>query len=457
MKTILLFFFCIIICLAPAFSQNQFDGIRSSNYLGVKSVFFNPANIADNPYKWDVSLLSANAGAGDLNASFSIKTINGKMGNQTDSVLFGSNAKAASAYAGIDIMGPGFMISLNKKTSLAFTTRARVMVNIHDIDGKLVNAIQSGNSNNLPYTLASSGNQFISANGWTDFGVSLGQVLLDNGHHLLKAGITFKCLAGHSNNYLQVNNISGTANYDATGTYLTSAGGTVQIGEGGADLSKISSSNAFQFNGAGAGADIGLVYVFGEQKSTAKNYTTAYKFKVSVAVLDLGSISYKANPAYTAGYSVNIPAAQKFYVSNLKDSSISGIKTALDQSPYFKNLNQGNASYSVGLPTTLVGNVDLNLLSKFYLNLDARLAFHDYSKYANPYYQNNFTLTPRYEGKFFGAYLPININSLTGFNAGLAFRAGPLFIGSGSVLTSLFGTSRQADFYFGLHFGALRK
>ena len=155
---------------------------------------------------------------------------------------------------------------------------------------------------------------------------------------MLKAGITFKCLAGHSNNYLQVNNISGTANYDATGTYLTSAGGTVQIGEGGADLSKVSSSNPFQFNGAGARADIGLVYVFREQKSSAKNYTTAYKLKVSVAILDLGSISYKANPAYTAGYSVNIPATQKFYVSNLKDSSISGIQNPLDQSPYFKNL-----------------------------------------------------------------------------------------------------------------------
>jgi len=164
MKKILLSFFCIIICLDPAFSQNQFDGIRSGNNLGVKSVFFNPANIADNPYKWDVSLLSVNGGAGDLNASFSMKTINDKMGNQADSVPFGSNAKTASAYAGIDIMGSGFMISLDKKTSLAFTTCARVMMNVHDIDGKLVNAIQSGNSNNFPYTLASTGNQFISAN-----------------------------------------------------------------------------------------------------------------------------------------------------------------------------------------------------------------------------------------------------------------------------------------------------
>jgi hypothetical protein len=34
---------------------------------------------------------------------------------------------------------------------------------------------------------------------------------------------------------------------------------------------------------------------------------------------------------------------------------------------------------------------------------------------------------------------------------------GPLFIGSGSLLTAAFGDSKQADFYFGLHFAGLQK
>jgi hypothetical protein len=457
MKTILLSFLCFALCICKAQAQNQFDGIRSSQYLGVKSVFFNPANIAENPYRWDLNFFTLGAGAGDLNVSFNIKTLKNKMGNQTDSMLFGSNAKAASAYAGIDIMGPGFMLNISKKTSIAFTTRARVMVNIHDIDGKLVNAIQSGNNTNLPYTIASTGNQFVTANGWTDFGISLGQVLVEDGHHLLKAGITLKYLAGYSNNYLQLNQVSGTANQDANGTYLTAANGTVNIGEAGVDLSKLNGNNALQFKGRGAGTDIGFVYEYREVQNKKNKHAQNYKFKISLSLLDAGSIGYKANPSYTAGYLVNISDTQKFYLNSLKDSSLSGIKNALGQSPYFKNLNQGTNSYRVGLPTTLEGNMDLNLVNNFYLNLDGRLAFHNFNKYSNPYYQNNLTFTPRYESRYFGVYLPLNVNNLTGFNAGIGFRAGPFFFGSGSVLTSLLGSSRQADFYFGLHVGGLRK
>ena len=429
MKNKILVFICLLASTGIVRAQNQFDGIRSSDYLGVKSVFFNPANIADNRYRWDVNLFSINAGAGDLTASFSIKTLKNNSANQFDSVLFGTNSKAASAYAGIDFMGPSLMISLNKKTTIAFTTRSRVMINIHDIDGKLVNAIQQGSNEQLPYTMASGNNQSVAANGWTDFGVSLGRVLIADGHQSLKLGVTLKYLAGYTNNYIQLNNISGTVNQDANGTYLTSTTGLVQIGEGGVDLNKLTGSNVFQFSGSGIGGDLGVVYTLLKHTNSSKKKSQPYKLKFSLSLLDLGSINYKANPSYTAGYSVNISGTQKYYANNLKDSSLTGIKNALDQSPYFKNLNQGNNSYAVGLPTTLVGNIDINLISRFYLDLDGRLSFHNYNKYSNPFYQNNFTITPRFEGRIFGAYIPLNINSMTGFNAGLALRAGPLFVG----------------------------
>ena len=451
MKRILLSILTSVVCIFTAHSQSQLDGIRSSNYLGVKSVFLNPANIADNPYRWDVNIFSFDVGVGDYNASFNLHNLQGKMGNQIDSLMFGSKAKAASAYAGIDILGPGFMISLNKKTTLAFTTRARVMANIHDVDGKLVNAIQSSNTNGNAYTLTSANNQSIAVNGWADFGASLGRVIVEEGNHFLKGGITLKYLAGYSNTFLHMNNITGTINGDVNGSYLTAASGAVQIGEGGADLTNMKGSNTFQFKGSGAGADIGFVYEF--LRSNAQHY----KLKLSLALLDVGSIHYKDNPNYTAGYAVNISSTQKFYLNNINDSSVSAIKNSLDQSPYFHNLSNGNSSYSVSLPTTMAGSADLNVVNKFYVNLDTRLSFHNYSKYTDPYYQNNITLTPRYEGKYFGAYVPLNINNLTGFNAGVAFRIGPFFFGSGSVLTTMLGTTKQADFYFGFHFGGLRK
>ncbi|HLX91298.1 MAG TPA: DUF5723 family protein [Puia sp.] len=452
MKKTLLIAFAATFLIAAAYSQNQFDGIRSSNYLGVKGVYFNPANIADNPYKWDANLFALNAGVGDYNVSFNLGNFRTKMGNQTDSVLFGTNAKAGSAFAGIDVLGPSFMISINKKTTIAFTTRARVMVNVHDIDGKLVSAIQAENSGGLPYTLTSTANQSIALNGWTDYGVSVGRVLVEEGHNFLKGGITLKYLAGISNMYTHLDRISGTVNNDAGGNYLTNASGIVQLGEGGVDLTHLNGGSIFQFKGSGVGADLGAVYEYRRNMPKEK-----YRLKISFAILDLGSIRYHANPDATGGYVVNIPANQKFYLNQLKDSSLASVKNSLNQSQYFQSLGSGNGSYGVSLPTTVVTSVDMNVLYKFYVNLDTRFSLHSSSKFANPYYQNNFTLTPRFETRGFGAYMPLNINSLTGFNAGLAFREGPFFIGSGSLLTSLLGNSKQADIYIGIHVGVLRK
>ena len=61
------------------------------------------------------------------------------------------------------------------------------------------------------------------------------------------------------------------------------------------------------------------------------------------------------------------------------------------------------------------------------------------------------------ETKKFGVFLPINYHEMTDLNAGLAFRLGPLFIGSGSLITALLSSSKQADLYFGFRFGALSK
>jgi OOP family OmpA-OmpF porin len=54
-------------------------------------------------------------------------------------------------------------------------------------------------------------------------------------------------------------------------------------------------------------------------------------------------------------------------------------------------------------------------------------------------------------------YLPLNYNSISSFNAGVGLKAGPLYIGSGSIINTLVSDSKQADFYIGLHVGILHK
>jgi hypothetical protein len=112
----------------------------------------------------------------------------------------------------------------------------------------------------------------------------------------------------------------------------------------------------------------------------------------------------------------------------------------------------------VSLPTTLQLSVDYNLHKNFYFSLASQFSFiNSANKPFNSSYYSNFTLTPRYEGRAVGLYIPLSYNSLTNLNAGASVRFGPLFVGSGSVLTALLGNSKQADVHVGLRFGGLQK
>lgn len=450
--------FALLCLLASARAQDQYAGYRTGNYTGVNGVFFNPANAADSRYRWDVNLFGINAGFGNNTASYTLKTIGKTFSGNADSLLFGNGNKALKGFGNVDVFGPSFMFNLNKKTSLAFTTRMRTLVNINDLDGQLMRSIRDQvNTGTYPYGIASSSNQTMGLTGWTDFGLTLGRVLSDKGKHFFKGGITLKYLAGIGNSYANINSLTGTLNKDVNGdTYLTGTTGSLSLGVGGINVDNISGSNAFKFNGSGVGADLGFVYEYrpdGEQSADCS--ANKYKYRIRVAALDLGSIRFKADPNYTAAYSVNIGAAQKFYLKNLDGKSISEIKTYLDGSPYFTNNGNSAASYNVSLPATIQGDFDLNLKKGWYVDLAGQLALHKKDNYKNPFYQNSVTLTPRYESKYFGVYVPLNYNALTQFNAGLSLRAGPLFIGSGSVLSALFGNSKQADVHVGVRFGGL--
>ena len=113
----------------------------------------------------------------------------------------------------------------------------------------------------------------------------------------------------------------------------------------------------------------------------------------------------------------------------------------------------------MSLPTTLRFNVDYHLSQGWYINGGAQISMvsNSSSKPYNTAYYNGFSLTPRFEGRGFGFYVPVAYNQLSKLAAGVGLRFGPLFLGTGSGLTALLGTSKQADAYVGLRIGGLHK
>ncbi|MEI9942777.1 MAG: DUF5723 family protein [Chitinophagaceae bacterium] len=443
-------FLSLSIFSITAFSQN-FPGISSGNYSGVNGAFTNPANIANNKYSWNLNLLSLHAGVVNNNASFSLKDI-GSSFDDADSVFFGNSAKSTSGAISTDIHGPSLMIS-GKKNSFAFTTRLRVMANIVDMDGQFIQSISNdlSSSTTFPFALKSNQNQKFILNGWTDWGVTYGRVLSDKGNHLFKAGITVKYLAGATNSYINIDNLKGTLDDDITGdVYLTNATGRVAMGVGGIDLSDddFDVADALKFKGHGIGADIGFVYEYKKGNS--------YKFKAGIALLDIGSIKYKTNTNQSGDYNINVPNGAHWYPSDLDDKSVSEINDYLDGSPYFTNNPGIKSEYKASLPTTLRLDLDYAVTKKLFIALGSNINLIQEKSIYNSFYYSTVALTPRFEGRRLGIYLPISYNTLSKFNAGVSLKLGPLFIGSGSVLTALMDKSKQADFHFGFQFGGLR-
>jgi hypothetical protein len=57
-------------------------------------------------------------------------------------------------------------------------------------------------------------------------------------------------------------------------------------------------------------------------------------------------------------------------------------------------------------------------------------------------------VTPRLETTFIGIYVPMQVNNMTGFDAGTGLRIGKLIVGSFNIITAL-GNSKMVNAYVG--------
>jgi hypothetical protein len=301
----------------------------------------------------------------------------------------------------------------------------------------------------------------IAINAWSEFGASVGRVLFSEGHHLLKGGLTLKYLSGAGNGYVNINNFKGKLDADilAQDAYLSNTTGHIGVGFGGINISDFKADDLTKKHGSGLGADLGFVYEFRPDDITSGKQAAGYKLKFGVSLLDIGRIKYKKDMQRSGDYDINITGNKRFYMNQLTGVNIDDYNAFLSARPQFFTpaASNSNTSYSVSLPTTLQIDADYHVEKGLYISLASQVALsNNKTKVFNNQTYSGVTLTPRFETRVFGFYLPLNYNSLSKFNAGASFRLGPVFVGSGSVVSALIGKSKQLDFHFGVRFGGLK-
>jgi len=466
MKKIILILI-LIYCLPILSKAQDFIGYNQSNYAGVNGIFTQPASIADGRLKFDFNLTALNLSL--YNNYVGIKRRN--LNNQafTDAMKDGlvankfitlkDNDKDKRLHLSNRIMGPSIMINFKRKYAVGFTSSIRNYINIDGVSPALAKlAFENFDYPLLWKTNLKDTKLSLQEMSWAEYGLTYAQVIKENDSHYLKAGVTLKLLQGIQSAYLFVNDLD--YNFSAQDT-LSIFHSDIHYGH-----SDNLSLNNWQIGGRNTGTkildfsqsypgfsfDIGAVYEWrpsylkyqynmdGEKDLWRKDQNK-YKLKLGFSITDIGSIKFKKSIA-SGDFSANI---NMWDLNSADFSSIQGFNQTIKKN--FIPLNS-KTTYRMNLPTALSIQADYLVWKDFYVNLTPFIAFTFKNNDTKVHDFTSITLTPRYDHKWFGAFVPIQYHVLNGLKAGSAFKIGPIILGTSNL--GAFVSKKElygADFY----------
>lgn len=439
--------------ILPLFSigaqAQDYLGYTTGNYSGVSSLTYNPAGIVDSRFKVDIALTGANVYVGNNYVGVDkIALFNPKYFNDEDFadkyLLRSTNKKSYAGYVNASIQLPSALITLTKNDAIAISGRIRSVTNINGLEQPIMDLVWESlkYQPNWDQTFT---NKRVEAqtNTWAEYGISYGRVLYNKGQHFLKGGITVKLLQGLGSAHMFATDVS--YKFENADT-VDIAKADVNYGHSDNLIFDTNNGNDFKYEFVAnptVGFDFGFEYEWRPKyadyqyemdgkKGLWRRDKNKYKLKVGFSVLDLGSIKYTKSPN-SRNFTANVEDLPTSSFDNVKD--IQSFDSTLNS--LFTN-TEDKGSYRMGLPAAISFQVDWNIWKGLYLNFSPFISLTPGT--SNPHKSrvwNNYALTPRYELKWFGVYLPNAYNTLSGFNSGISLRLGPVIIGSGTLFSSL--------------------
>lgn len=437
------------IFLMPYLSKSQdFVGFNQSLYAGVTGVYQQPASIVDSRMRFDMNLAGFNVGAYNNYVGIkkeALKNLDavGDADFQSKYVIPNKNGKDKALLINNRMALPSFMISLNAKNAIAFQWSMRNYMNVDGVSQNL--ADQAYNQFIYPTLYVTDLNikhLSIQEMTWEEYGLTYARVLKDDNEHFFKAGVTVKLIRGLQSCYLFLNNLHYNFQTDTSLSLLNTEiryGHSDNIHIKDISLKGQESSYSFDFRKSyyAVAFDVGAVYEWRPhfleykydldgEKGLWRNNKTKYKLKVGVSMTDLGSVKFKkgdisndfnANVGYW-----NLKPISPQTVGNLNDT----FSTRFDK-------EQTKNTYKMNLPLAFSAQVDYHIWKDVYVNLTPYMAIRFKKNDTKVHDWSSVTLTPRWDHRWFGVFMPLQYNFLDGLRAGTALRIGPLVVGTTNV------------------------
>jgi outer membrane protein OmpA-like peptidoglycan-associated protein len=500
----------LLVFAGPILSFGQdFLPALNDNYMGINQALLQPAAIADSRFKsdWNAAGFSNDIYNDAIRFKsrwilYPTQIITNDDWWDENTYLADANGQDKRMFMSQSVLGPGFMVNLdpNSKFAIGFTSRVRSLTNIDGMDEPLFRLMYSNYTeeeyyNKWYFDEKMRAMQHI----FGDYGITYAQVIpvTKNKDHFLKAGITLKLLQGIASSYLQTNEMyyyfNGEAYPEAKPISWNSPYVKAGISDNWGDIDD-NGNYTFSMNyqltaKPSVGFDLGVVYEFRkdyikerlndstkvlkEPNRLTRPDLNKYFLKVGISLLDIGSLTYEKDyfssdlntsltPDYPERYKTgdnSVPEGTywldgdelKFNYQHYVPFSQEMHQRSLNGQGVNKDASNKEKFY-VKLPAAISLQADLNLfLEGLYVNVTTYWGIKTgYSHAPNSHYISNYSITPRYEHKWYGVSVPVQINRYGKLSVGLGARAGVFYFGVNNLFSNVFSDPYGISAYAGV-------
>lgn len=499
----------LLILMAFGSSAQDFLPTLNDNYMGINQVILQPASIVDSRFKIDVNVFGVNSDIYNNMIRFKSAGVLKPFSIMSDEDWWDDNAylddpdgKDKSAFMNQTILGPGFLITLNSKHAIGFTTKFRNIMNVDDVSEPLGRMIFTDFRSDTDYPDIANywekwyhdKNIRYGHHAFSEYGVSYATEVLNTGKNYMKAGLTVKLLQGIAGAYMQAedfyyyaydqDNASNDADYISWDAPYVTSGVSNNWNWGSKKNSAYPDELRYNFTAKpSVGLDLGVVYEFRPRyqdyryemdgvKDLERLDQNKYLLKVGVSLLDIGRLKYEKaynstdfTSSFTSDYLTRYQSGNNSVPPETYWMDIEAVEFGFPPYVNFadtinrriingQGITKGTdneETFIIKLPTAFSFQADVNIVQGVYVNLTTYTALNQgFSKNGNSHYISNYSVTPRYEHRWFGVTVPIQYNQYQHFNVGLGLRVAFLYFGINNLFTGLFDDPYGTNVYAGL-------
>jgi len=424
----------------PFFAEAQnYTATNGSSYIGSLNVHNNPSVIVNSPLKWDLTLV----GVQDKHTTNAVKVLKySLLSNPVKSeylITNGQFSRYPDMNLNLNLLNARF--ALNKRSALAFGANLRSSLSLKTSPYNFVDTIsrfgnffhQNESANNMKLDMA--------ASSWAEMYATYGQTIFDNEYGRLNAGLTIKLNRGLSGAFATLadgnfirNGVTDPVEYRITNAALDFGYSSNYDRWESSRKFKENSKEFLSFTETSGSVDIGFEYLV-KLQSVANVFENDshfdYDWKIGFALLDIGYGQYHFGKYSTSARNIKTDVTDVL-LDRVFDSTINNLGDLRDSlSKVFSNLNTFGGKFRVNHPGRLVLNVDKFIMDAFFVNADVSVDLSSLPNGPNKKVKdiNLLTLTPRWETRKKGYYLPFYYNYRNQLWIGGAVRFGPVLFG----------------------------